>query len=124
MARTSPYDTGELTDVMLIVLLCTQQPTHGYSLMTKASRITDGSMTLGPATIYTTLARMLEVGWIEEIPATQSSDHKSSGKDRREYLITPLGQEILHNDIERRRQLLAAADAFTANFTLGSQKKG
>lgn len=44
MARTSPYDTGELTDVILVVLLCAQRPTHGYSLMTEASQITDGSM--------------------------------------------------------------------------------
>lgn len=118
MARTSPYDTGELTDVILVVLLCAQRPTHGYSLMTEASQITDGSIKLGPATIYTTLSRLLEVGWIEEITPSGPNSHKPSEKERREYLITSLGQKVLRNDIERRRKLLTVVETLVSNFSL------
>ena len=65
MAKVSPYETGELTDSIFFTLLVLTEPIHGYLIMQKVAEITDNKIIIGPATMYTTLGKMVSVGWIE-----------------------------------------------------------
>ena len=58
MAKISPYETGELTDSIFLILLATIQPIHGYRIMQQISDMTEGSIEIGPATMYTTLRKL------------------------------------------------------------------
>lgn len=66
MAKLSPYETGELTDSIFFTLLVLTEPIHGYLIMQKVAEITDNKIIIGPATMYTTLGKMVSVGWIED----------------------------------------------------------
>ena len=100
MAKTSPYESGELTDSIFLILLTTLKPIHGYAIMQRLEELTEGDVVIGPATMYTTLKKLREVQWI----------HASGEDDSKiEYQITKEGLEILQRDFARRQKLVALA---------------
>lgn len=101
MARSSGFESGELADAALHVLLALVQPRHGYAVMQFLTQESKGSITLGPASLYTTLKKLVGAGLIDELEADDS---------RRVYHLNAKGREVLVNNIKRRRQLLAMAD--------------
>ena len=103
MAKLSPYETGELTDSIFFTLLVLIEPIHGYMIMQKVAEITNNSIIIGPATMYTTLGKMVGAGWIEE---------KEVDNSKKEYHITPKGMEVLEKNLKLRQFLLDAAKKF------------
>ena len=103
MAKLSPYETGELTDSIFFTLLVLTEPIHGYLIMQKVAEITDNNIIIGPATMYTTLGKMVSVGWIED---------KEIDNSKKEYNITPKGKEVLEKNLKLRQFLLDVAKKF------------
>lgn len=103
MAKLSPYETGELTDSIFFTLLVLTEPIHGYLIMQKVAEITDNKIIIGPATMYTTLGKMVSVGWIED---------KEIDNSKKEYHITPKGMEVLEENLKLRQFLLDVAKKF------------
>lgn len=101
MAKTSPYESGELTDSIFLILLATLKPIHGYAIMQRLEELTEGAVVIGPATMYTTLKKLREVQWILA---------KGEDESKIEYQITKEGLEILQNDFARRQKLVALAE--------------
>jgi DNA-binding PadR family transcriptional regulator len=101
MARSSGYESGDLADAALHVLLALVQPRHGYAVMQFLDQQSGGSITLGPASLYTTLKKLIQAGLIDELDGDDS---------RRVYHLNTKGHEVLIRNIERRRQVLAMAD--------------
>lgn len=101
MARHSGFASGELADTAVHVLLALVQPRHGYAVMQFLDTESSGSIALGPASLYTTLKKLVSAGFIDELDGDGS---------RRVYHLTPSGREVLIRNIERRRQLLTMAD--------------
>ena len=100
MSKTSPYESGELTDSIFLILISTIKPIHGYKIMQKIKTITENSIVIGPATMYTTLKKMKSVEWICE---TAEKDGKIL------YQITEKGKEILITDYEKKKKILEIA---------------
>lgn len=101
MARTSPYESGELTDSIFLILLATLAPIHGYKIMQIVQDMTMGSVEIGPATMYTTLKKLNQAGWIVEI----------SGDDSKIlYQVTDEGRGILRDNFNRRKQIIGIAE--------------
>ena len=103
MAKLSPYETGELTDSIFFTLLVLTEPIHGYLIMQKVAEITDNNIILGPAAKYTTLGKMVSVGWIED---------KEIDNSKKEYHITSKGMEVLEKNLKLRQFLLDVAKKF------------
>lgn len=103
MAKASPYESGELTDSIFFTLLVLIKPIHGYMIMQKVAEITDNNIVIGPATMYTTLGKMVTAGWIEEHEIDNS---------KKEYEITPKGREILKQNYKKREFLLNVASSY------------
>ena len=101
MAKLSPYETGELTDSIFFILLSLLEPTHGYLIMQKVNTLTNGQVIIGPATMYTTLGKMVNVAWIEEHTIDSA---------KKEYRITEKGRKILLANYKVRKQLLSVAE--------------
>ncbi|THJ68006.1 helix-turn-helix transcriptional regulator [Arthrobacter echini] len=101
MARSSGFESGDLADAALHVLLALVQPRHGYAVMQFLDQESRGTIALGPASLYTTLKKLVGAGLIEELDGDDS---------RRVYQLNTKGREVLVSNIERRRQLLAMAD--------------
>lgn len=102
MARSSGYESGELADTAVHVLLALLEPRHGYAVMQFLEQQSNGAITLGPASLYTTLKKLDRAGFIEEADTDSGN--------RRIYHITTAGHEALIQSIDRRRQLLTIAD--------------
>lgn len=100
MARTSPYESGELTDSIFLILLATMDPIHGYRIMQVIQDMTVGSVEIGPATMYTTLKKLKQAGWIAEI---SEEDSKIL------YQITEQGSRILRENFNRRVSIVEIA---------------
>lgn len=81
---------------------------HGYAIMQDVAERTGGKLRLSPGTLYGSIKKMLEQGWIEEVRA------KSSGDDerRRYYRLTKLGRRIAEAEASRLADLLKQARAY------------
>ena len=102
MAKKSPYETGELSDSIFLILLATLEPVHGYRIMQGVEESPDGAVKIGPATMYTTLKKLKAAGWIVEIAEDES---------RILYAATDEGRAVLERDFVRRKRLVAFAEA-------------
>ena len=102
MAKKSPYETGELSDSIFLILLATLEPVHGYRIMQGVEESTDGAVKIGPATMYTTLKKLKAAGWIVEILSYESPIL---------YAPTDEGRAVLERDFVRRKRLVAFAEA-------------
>jgi DNA-binding PadR family transcriptional regulator len=77
---------------------------HGYRIMRDVAERSAGAVTLHAGTLYRTLARLLELGFIEERaerPAADVDDQR-----RRYYRLTPFGLEVARAEARRLAQQL------------------
>ncbi|MBA2176248.1 PadR family transcriptional regulator [Halobacillus locisalis] len=98
MARNDSLETGELTDTSFYILLSLVEARHGYLIMQNIEELTDGGFSIGPASMYTTIKKLLSAELIE-----QYGDGK--GK-RKTYIATDKGLKLLEKDIKRREQMI------------------
>ena len=87
-----------------ILLALAGREQHGYGIMQEVLGRTGGKVRLWPATLYTTLKRLIEAGLIEESderPAPEFDDER-----RRYYRITRLGRRVLSAESHRLEELV------------------
>lgn len=101
MSKQSPYETGELSDAMSLILASASRCMYGFQIMNMIRERTQGSICIGPGTMYRILKNMVEVGWLIDNAVDET---------RIIYSITDLGREVLARDIKRRKQLLDLVD--------------
>ncbi len=93
--------------VFHILLALAGDERHGYGILKEVLRHTDGAVRLGPGTIYGTLQRLMESGWVEE------SDGPAAAVDerRRHYRLTRSGRQALEAEVQRMEGLVRTARA-------------
>src|SRR5262245_14502628 len=79
---------------------------HGYAIQKEVQRQTDGRMRMGPGTLYGTLQRLMESGWVEEVERARDVDER-----RRYYRLTKGGREALKAEMARLDALVKVARA-------------
>ncbi|MES1260995.1 MAG: helix-turn-helix transcriptional regulator, partial [Acidobacteriota bacterium] len=79
---------------------------HGYAIMRETRDLSEGDFELGPATLYTTIQRLLESGWIAEVKGPDSSDAR-----RRYYGLTKQGSDILDLELKRMESMVRKSKA-------------
>ena len=79
---------------------------HGYAIMQGMARLSDGKVHMGPGTLYTTLQRLLDLDWIEEV---QSRAGMEGGNRRRYYRLTGNGKALLEAELSRMDSLVRLA---------------
>ena len=82
---------------------------HGYALMRQVAADTDGTLTLGPGTLYGCLQRMLDAGLIAE--SEQRADPQLDDERRRYYRISDLGTRVVTAEAKRLAAAVATARA-------------
>ena len=96
-----------LTPAMFHVLLALAGgKLHGYAISKEVTRHTDGRARMGPGTLYGTLQRLLDLGWITVSETPDNVDER-----RRYYRLTGLGKRALEEDVRRMDALVQAARA-------------
>ena len=111
MTRTrTPQDLLPLTpSVFHILLALSEGERHGYAIMQEVAADTDGSLRLGPGTLYGCLKRMLSTRLVEE--SDERPDPALDDERRRYYRITDLGARALRAEGERLASAVSAARA-------------
>jgi DNA-binding PadR family transcriptional regulator len=107
--KPDPLTFLPLTAPELHVLLALgRDALHGYGMMRALEEKTGGADVLLPGTLYTTLARMVERGLLEELdhPPDPHADQR-----RRYYRATPLGLAVGRAEAARLARLLTVAQA-------------
>ncbi len=95
-------------NVFYILFALSQGEMHGYGIMQETRALSDGAVRMGPATLYTTIQRMLEHGLIEEVEGPDDADSR-----RRYYRITPDGSGALRLELDRMAATLAKAKSMS-----------
>ena len=97
---------GQLTEPVLLILLgLADNPRHGYALMKEIEALSDGRVRLSTGTLYGALRRLLQDGWIARFEQSDTS------RDKQAYRLTPAGRSQLQHELDRMKQLTAAAHA-------------
>ena len=84
----------------LVLLALTGGDRHGYAIKQDIRKL-DPAFELGPATLYTTIQRLLEGGWIKEVSGPESGERR-----RRYYRITREGNSVLHAELQRMESMV------------------
>ena len=74
---------------------------HGYAILKEARELSDDRFQIGPATLYTTIQRLVDNGWIKPVTNGQSDDPR-----RRYYRLTPSGRNAVHNELARMEAIV------------------
>lgn len=85
-----------MTETGFYILLCLQQPMHGYGIVQRVEQLTGGEIRLSPGTMYGTLSKMEK----DRIISFVREEEK-----RKIYCITELGREILQMEMRRIERL-------------------
>jgi DNA-binding PadR family transcriptional regulator len=93
--------------VVHVLMALAGGPRHGYAIAKDVLRLTDDRIRLGPGTLYGTLQRLMECGWVEEA----SAPLRNSDERRRYYRLTRNGREALTSEVQRLESLVRAARA-------------
>jgi DNA-binding PadR family transcriptional regulator len=95
--------------VFHILLALSDRERHGYSIARAVAADTNGSLQLGPGTLYGCLKRMLEAELIGE--SDERPDPELDDQRRRYYRITDFGARTLRAEAERLAVALSGARA-------------
>lgn len=92
-----------LTETVFYILLTLTKPLHGYGIMQEISALTHGRLNLGAGTLYGALKNLQKKGWISEV------DSPPDTRDKRAYVITDKGRDVLTAETERLSELITNA---------------
>ncbi|ASN07048.1 PadR family transcriptional regulator [Virgibacillus necropolis] len=87
-----------LSETMHYILLALREPLHGYAVMQKIEKISNGTVSLAAGTLYGAIENLNKHGWIEPVG--------NSGR-RKIYMITAGGSAILKMEKERLSHILS-----------------
>lgn len=97
MARGKALDEEILTDSTYYILLALAKPNHGYGIMQDIELFSQGTVVIGPASLYTILKKLQTAELIELV---------ADEERRKTYKLTQKGKDILQKDIRRRKVMV------------------
>lgn len=92
----------QLTDSMFYIMAALTKPRHGYAIMNLIEETTSGIITIGPASMYTIIKKLLKQEWIYL--------YDESNSRRKTYLLTQNGKKVLEQDVMIRKQMIRLAE--------------
>ena len=93
-----------MTETAFYILFCLREENHGYGVVQRVEKLTDGAIRLAPGTMYGSLSKMEKDGVIRFIREEDK---------RKIYQITNLGEEVLALEIKRIERLYKIAKGET-----------
>jgi DNA-binding PadR family transcriptional regulator len=108
--QPSPADLLPLPVTTFHILVAVaDEDRHGYAIMQDVAARTNGALKLSPGTLYGSIRRMLDEGFIVELSDRERPD--DDDERRRYYRITPFGRVVAQAEAARLATLLRQAKA-------------
>lgn len=95
MGKTKSEILQGTLDLMVLKTLHAMGPLHGYGMARRIEQISEEVLELNQGTIYASLVRLLQKGWITAAWGTSENNRKA-----RFYSITPRGLRQLREQTE------------------------
>lgn len=92
----------QLTDSMFHIMAALTKPRHGYAIMNLIEETSNGVVTIGPASMYTIIKKLLQNNWIYL--------YDDSDSRRKVYTLTEQGRAILKEDLKIRKLMIQLAE--------------
>jgi DNA-binding PadR family transcriptional regulator len=92
--------------VFHVLLALSAGPMHGYAIMLETKKLSEGSFRMGPATLYSTIQRLVALHLIDETPGVSEEDSR-----RRYYELTGAGRHLLEAEVSRMNAAVRKANA-------------
>lgn len=102
MPRKDFVQMEELPDSAFYILLLLLEANHGYMVMRAVEELTGGAVTIGPASMYTTIKKLLSAGLIEQL--------MDVGGGKKTYRTTRCGREMLEREVARKKLMIEHAE--------------
>jgi PadR family transcriptional regulator len=92
-----PADKSEILqgtlDLMVLKTLAAMGPLHGYGVARRIEQVSEEALQINQGTIYASLVRLLQKGWIAGAWGTSDNNRKAKF-----YSITKSGRKQLHTE--------------------------
>lgn len=89
-----------LTETTFYILISLINPLHGYGIMQKVQKLSEGRIRLAPGTLYGALTNLVQTGLI--VP----EESGSSNPRRKIYRITETGKKLADYEIKRLQEMI------------------
>lgn len=97
--------------VFLILLSLSDGPKHGYAIMKDVYALSNERVSLSTGTLYGALKRLLKQSWVVRVNGKTTVEN---GRERKEYVLTKTGLQILDAEAARMQALANTARLRTA----------
>jgi DNA-binding PadR family transcriptional regulator len=111
-APEQPQGKALSLPVLHILLALADGAKHGYAIKQDVQERTNGSIRLGPGTLYEAIQRLQESALIEESAGDAEEPANGQQAQRRYYALTPRGWDVVREEV---RQLGAIVERARAN---------
>lgn len=91
-----------------ILLTVADEPSHGYAIMQAVQERTEGSVKLGPGSLYWAIKRLVDAGLLEEVRPGRPGREEER---RRSYALTAFGREVLEREVEILADIVGFAES-------------
>ena len=85
-----------MTETSFYILLCLREESHGYNIVRKVEKLTDGEIRISPGTMYGSLSKMEKDGLIHFVREEEK---------RKIYVISDLRRQVLELEMKRIERL-------------------
>lgn len=92
-----------LTETSFYILISLLEPLHGYAIMQKVEKLSNGRIMFGPGTLYGALNNLQSLGLIAPHGET------TGGERRKTYWITDAGRQLVDLEINRLQEMVSNA---------------
>ncbi len=92
MPKTSIEKYLPLTESTYYIMLSLIEPAHGYQIMQTVETISQGTVRLGPGTLYGVFSNLEGEGLIEKVKEEER---------RKYYALSPKGKQVLAGQVRR-----------------------
>jgi DNA-binding PadR family transcriptional regulator len=107
MPRRSELPESLTPSAFQILLALADEARHGLGIVDEIRERTAGAVGLGPGTLYGTIKKLREVGFIQE--AGDGQKPRSHDPRRRYYALTPRGKEAVRREALHLEQMVQVA---------------
>lgn len=92
------------SQTLYILVVLYVKESHGYEIMKQVEKFSNGTIRMGPGTLYGAIKRLLEEGLIEETESIIEANRK-----RRMYKITEKGKAFVSAELHSLNNILEIA---------------